>query len=573
MADKESEETAGARSVSPEVNKLLACPRLSCFSFPLSIHHLSPLASTALHLASVTVVAGRERFAHVASVVERGHPVSLEGPVAMLDRITTTPAGAAENPKDGQESTRKPSAEVPRAQPASGESTDNDILGETSDELRDDRLKQIAAEGNAHFHRLGWKRLAIVTIVEAVALGALSLPSAYATLGMFPGVFLTITLGMLAIFTAYIVGQVKLAYPEISHYADAGRVLFGRFGYELFGAGLVLELVMVVGSHALTGSIALSNLNGGHVCSIAFSAISAVILLILAIPPSFTEVAILGYIDFGSILAAVAITIIATGIQAHDAPGGLSGVEWSAWPKEDVSFTKAFVAVSNIIFAFSFAIGQFSFMDEMHTPKHYMKSIWASGFAQIAIYTLTGALCYAFVGNSVQSPALLSAGPTISKVAFGVALPVIFISGSINSTVALRYIHGRVWKKSIVRYINTSKGWAAWIGEVTVFTIIAWVIAEAIPIFSDLLSLASALFVSGFSFWIPAIMWFKLLCKGHWFSRENCLISLGCILAFIVGVVTLGAGTYATIDDIVSPPFHQRGGSGVPFADAVFRLR
>ena len=68
-------------------------------------------------------------------------------------------------------------------------------------------------------------------------------------------------------------------------------------------------------------------------------------------------------------------------------------------------------------------------------------------------------------------------------------------------------------------------------------------------------------------------MWFKLLCKGHWFSRENCLISLGCILAFIVGVVTLGAGTYATIDDIVSPPSCQRGGSGVPFADAVFRLR
>lgn len=222
--------------------------------------------------------------------------------------------------------------------------SDNEIFGETSDELQNSRLKQIAADGNAHFHRLGWKRLAIVTIVEAIALGALSLPAAYHTLGMFPGVFLTITLGLVTIFTSYLVGQVKLVYPQVSHYADAGRLLFGRFGYELFGAAMVLELVMSVGSHALTGSIALGTLNGNHVCSIVFSAVSAVILFILAIPPSFTEIAVLGYIDFASIIIAIGITIIATGVKARDSPGGLSGVEWSTWPQEGTTFSEAFVA-------------------------------------------------------------------------------------------------------------------------------------------------------------------------------------------------------------------------------------
>ncbi|KAF9697832.1 hypothetical protein EKO04_004187 [Ascochyta lentis] len=427
---------------------------------------------------------------------------------------------------------------------------DNNMFGE-GEVYDSQRMKQIAADGNAHFHRLGWKRLAVVTIVEAIALGALSLPQAYATLGMFPGVFLTVTLGCIAIFTSYIVGQVKLKHPEIASYADAGRLLLGRFGYELFGAALVLELVMVVGSHALTGSIALININGGHVCSIVFSAVSAVILLILAIPPSFSEVAILGYIDFASILIAIGITIIATGIQAGDQTGGMSAVDWSAWPKEDLAFSEAFVAVSNIIFAFSFAIGQFSFMDEMHTPQEYMKSIWASGTIQICIYTLTGALCYAFIGSDVQSPALLSAGPLISKIAFGIALPVIFISGSINTTVALRYIHGRMFKNSVLRYINTVAGWASWIVLVVIFTVIAWIIAEAIPIFSDLLSLASALFVSGFSFYIPAVMWFCLLRTGSPFARENLAMSAACLLAFVVGIVTLGAGSYATIADII----------------------
>lgn len=435
---------------------------------------------------------------------------------------------------------------------------------EAGDETDHDHVNSIAAAGHAHFRRLGWRRLAIVTIVEAVALGALSLPGAYHTLGMVAGVVLTISLGCVAIFTSYIIGQVKLAHPDVSNYADAGRLLFGRVGYEVFGIALVCELILVVGSHALTGSIALIDIAGDHICSIVFSAISAVILLLLAIPPSFTEVALLGYIDFVSIIAAIGITVIATGIQAGNSPGGLGSVDWSAWPKEDLHFTEAFVAVSNIIFAFSFAIGQFSFMDEMHTPTDYMKSIWASGFIQMAIYTLTGALCYGFIGSSVQSPALLSAGPLVSRIAFGVALPVIFISGSINSTIALRYVHGRLFAKSLLRYINTPKGWATWIGLVTIFTAIAWVIAESIPIFSDLLSLASALFVSGFSFWVPAVMWLVLLRSGKWSSRANVVMGLGCALAFVIGVSTLVIGSYATIRDIVSESclFLQHVGSG-----------
>lgn len=105
-----------------------------------------------------------------------------------------------------------------------------------------DMEKQKAAEGNAHFHRLGWKRLTVVLIVEAIALGCLSLPSAFATLGMVAGVILTVGLGFVAIYTSHVVGQVKLAYPQVSHYADAGRLMFGRVGYEVSTSPCRLQL-------------------------------------------------------------------------------------------------------------------------------------------------------------------------------------------------------------------------------------------------------------------------------------------------------------------------------------------
>ncbi|KAF5017160.1 hypothetical protein F66182_10942 [Fusarium sp. NRRL 66182] len=339
-------------------------------------------------------------------------------------------------------------------------------VGEST-EYQGDVEKRKMVEGNAHFHRLGWKRLTVVLIVEAIALGCLSLPSAFATLGMVAGVILTVGLGFVAIYTSHVVGQVKLKFPEVSHYADAGKLLFGKFGYELVGIMFSLQLIFLVGSHCLTGTIAFLNLTDNGACSLVFGVVSAIILLLVAIPPSFAEVAILGYIDFVSIIAAVAITIIATGIQAGD-----------------------------------------------------------------------------------SSPALLSAGDLISKVAFGVALPVIFISGSINTTVVGRYIHGRMFKGSIVRFINTKMGWISWLALVTVITIVAWIIAEAIPFFNDLLSISSSLFISGFTFYFPAIMWFKLIRDGPWYAKKNLFLSISNAIIFIIGMIVLVGGTYASIDDI-----------------------
>lgn len=427
----------------------------------------------------------------------------------------------------------------------------DEATGETGEEFREDAERAIAAAGEHKFNRLGWKRLTVVLIVEAIALGSLSLPSAFATLGMVAGTICSVGLGLLAIYTSDLVGMVKIKFPEVAHYADAARLVAGRFGYELVGAMFALQLVLLIGSHCLTGAIALLNISDNAICSLGFAAISAIILWLLALPPSFTEMAILGYIDFASIIIAIGITMIATGIKAsHD--GGLSAVPWSAWPKEDLTFVDAFIAITNIVFAYSFSICQFSFMDEMHTPKDYKKSIWALGLIEIAIYTITGAVIYAFVGPDVKSPALLSAGPLISKVAFGIGLPVIFISGSINGTVVGRFIFSRAFKNSIIRYINTPRAYIIWASMLAVLTVIAWVIAEAIPFFSDLLAISSSLFISGFTYYFPAIFWFMLLKEGSMFERKNLVHLILSSLSMIVGLVVLVAGTYASAVDIVS---------------------
>lgn len=191
-------------------------------------------------------------------------------------------------------------------------------------------------------------------------------------------------------------------------------------------------------------------------------------------------------------------------------------------------------------------------MEEMHTPTDYTKSIWLLGIVEIIIYTCTGAIGYAFVGQDVESPALLSAGSVVSKVAFGIALPVIFISGSINTVTVCRFVMDRAFANSVIKYVNTVKGWTVWLIMIGIVTVLAWVIAEAIPFFSDLLGITSALFISGFSFYIPGIMWFALIKKGGCFSSAKnislTLLNIGCI---IIGLITLAGGFYGSVKDII----------------------
>lgn len=242
-----------------------------------------------------------------------------------------------------------------------------------------DYMVEKQTEGAAKFHKLGWIKLVVVLIVEAIALGSLSIPAAFATLGMICGVILTVGVGFVCIYTSYVVGQIKLKYPGVQHYSDIGPLLCGknrRLGLilkEIISVMFVLQLSLLVGSHCLTGTIALGTITNWPICSLVFGVVSAILLYVLAIPPSFSEMAILGYVDFVSIIVAIIITLVAAGVRADKLPEGRASVDWSAYPKPGVTFAEAMVSVTNIVFAYSFAVCQFSFMEEMHTPRDYVK--------------------------------------------------------------------------------------------------------------------------------------------------------------------------------------------------------
>jgi amino acid permease len=121
--------------------------------------------------------------------------------------------------------------------------------------------------------------------------GVLSLPSVLASVGIVAGIILILGLGIVATYTGYVFFQFKQKYPHVHNMADAGEVLLGRFGKELFGAAQVIFLIFVMGSHILTFTIAFNAMTGHATCTIVWGVIGTIILLLFTLPRTMKNIA------------------------------------------------------------------------------------------------------------------------------------------------------------------------------------------------------------------------------------------------------------------------------------------
>ena len=80
----------------------------------------------------------------------------------------------------------------------------------------------------------------------------------------------------------------------------------------------------------------------------------------------------------------------------------------------------------------------------MKTPTDFPKALYALQIADSTLYLVIGVVVYAFTGPNAVSPALGNTGPTLRKVAYGVALPTIMIAGVINGHVCAKLIFVRM---------------------------------------------------------------------------------------------------------------------------------
>ena len=290
-----------------------------------------------------------------------------------------------------------------------------------------------------------------------------------------------IGIGVIATYTGYVFGQFKLRYPHVMSMADAGEVLMGSFGREFMGVAQVLFIIFFMASHLVTFTVALNVLSDHGTCTIVFGVVGLVVSLICSLPRTLNNVSWLSMVSFTSIVSAIIICMIGLGV---DHPGGKP-----VKATTETDLVTAFSAVLNIIFAYIGHVAYFGIMAELKNPRDFPKALCLLQTLDIIIYIVTAVVIYRYAGEGVGSPALGSTNPILQKVAYGIAIPTIVIAGVIFGHVGCKYIYLRIFQGTDRMHKRDFVATGSWIAIGVVMWTIAWIISEAVPVFSNLLSL------------------------------------------------------------------------------------
>ena len=76
--------------------------------------------------------------------------------------------------------------------------------------------------------------------------------------------------------------------------------------------------------------------------------------------------------------------------------------------------------------------------------QDFPKALVALQIADTTLYLVVGVVVYVYVGSTAVSPALGNTGTTLRRIAYGVSLPTIIISGVIGGHVCAKMIFVRV---------------------------------------------------------------------------------------------------------------------------------
>ncbi|EYE94813.1 uncharacterized protein EURHEDRAFT_531051 [Aspergillus ruber CBS 135680] len=415
---------------------------------------------------------------------------------------------------------------------------------------------EITEEG-PNYRDVGWLGTVALMMKTQFGLGVLSIPQILDSLGIIPGIICLVVVAAVTTWSNYVIGTFKLKHPEVYAIDDAGELMFGRVGREVFGVGVCVYWIFCSGSGLLSTSIGLNRMSAIASCSLASFR-------------TLGKIKWTAWVGVGSVFTASMIATIAVGLQEQPSTASKT----SYWASDyklvgNASFTKAITAVSSIIFAYDGTPGFFPIAAEMRNPSLYTRSLLICQSAITAIYIAIGTVIYYYCGSYVASPALGSAGTLIKRVAYGIALPGLVASTVIVLHFSSKYIFVRILRNSEHLTANSFKHWATWLGCTSAITVFSYLIASGIPIFADLVSLIGALLGTFMSFQPMGCMWLYDNWKN---GREQptlkwILLSSWSILVIVLGSFLMVAGTYGSVVNIIASTKATPGSSAWSCAD------
>lgn len=346
-------------------------------------------------------------------------------------------------------------------------------------------------------------------------------------------------------------------------------VVGGIWFKEVIGFLYIAAYVLCTGSGIVGLSVAFNALSDHAACTVWWTFLSFAIITACASVRTFEKIGWLTWAGFVSIFAAVMIVVI--GVTTRDRPAAApqtGDFELGYHAIGYATFAQGMTATATIFVSSAGTSAFLPVIAEMRRPKDYKKALYVCMGLVTAAYLCFSLVVYRWCGAWVSNPSLGSAGGTIKKVAYGVGLIGLAISGCLYQHVAAKYLFVRVLRGTRHLQHNTVIHWVTWLGLTTTLGAIAFVLSEAIVIFSYLIALTGTVCFAPMAISVPGILYMYdnnsvrksgVLAKQAWYWSHALLVLLGAFIA--VG------GTYSVIKSILGAYASGEIGSAFSCAD------
>lgn len=200
-----------------------------------------------------------------------------------------------------------------------------------------------------------------------------------------------------------------------------------------------------------------------------------------------------------SLYVAVFILVVAVGVNSRPAIAPPGDYELGFYAVgHNIDFLTGLAASTVIFISSSGHSANVSIIAEMRNPKEYKKPIAATMSLLNASYLVFSLVIYRYCGKWIASPSLGSAGDIIKKVTYGIGLPGIAFSTTINQVrsfqamrraeidrltappqhLACKYLFVRVLRDSEHLQRKTFRHWATWFSITIGVGVVAFIIGE-----------------------------------------------------------------------------------------------
>ncbi|KAJ6096467.1 hypothetical protein N7486_007213 [Penicillium sp. IBT 16267x] len=416
-------------------------------------------------------------------------------------------------------------------------------------------------EDGPNYRNVGWLGTSVLMMKTQIGLGVLSIPVAFDELGIVPGVIVLCVIAGITTWSDYIIGVFKTRHREVYGIDDVGELLFGKPGRIILGGAFILWWMFVAGSGMLGISIGLNAVSDHATCTAVYVAVAFVVAFVLGSIQTLGRISWIAWVGLTSILTSILIVTVGVGLQDRPVSAPKDGV-WVSDYKivSSASFPSAISAVTTIIFAYAGTPAFFSIASEMRDPRHYNRALLLCQTVVTCFYIAVGVVIYYYCGSYVSSPALGSAGPIVKKVSYGFALPGLIASTLLFVHITGKYMFIRILQGSRHLVANTTTHWSVWLGCTFGTSVVAYIVASAIPVFGDLVSLVGALLGTPMCFQPMAGMWLY----DNWSRPKRdwkwTAMVCWCIFVILAGTFLMIAGTYGSVISIIDD-YKKSGGS------------